>query len=79
VYGNAVLDYSQAIAVNTNNPAILYPYISDEDPSAVLPYVVLESQVSSVPAKEVVSVVTSAGVLPGFIRQNPCLRGVTGA
>lgn len=49
VYGNPVLDYSQAIAVNTNNPGIPKPYISDENPDTVLPYVVLTSQVSSVP------------------------------
>jgi hypothetical protein len=47
--GNLVIDYSQAIAVNTNNPAIPYPYISDENPQDILPYVVLAGSSSSVP------------------------------
>ena len=47
--GHPPTDYSQAIAVNTNNPAIPYPYISDENPGDVLPYAVLADTSSSVP------------------------------
>lgn len=74
--GNPVVNFGTAIAVNTNNPAIPYPYISDEDQGEVLPYVVLTSAVSAVPDTSSTLVMLSFALGCGAILRRRTARSI---
>jgi len=81
VYGNPISDFSQAIAVNTNDQYIPFPYISDEDPNDIVPYAVLVSPSSSVPDTSSTFLMLGFALACGAIllRQTTRTRSQTGS